>query len=51
MQREKTWSIWYNVHFFYHNLDDNYLQKELSDIPEEDQSLNKFHEVAVSVDN
>ena len=32
---------------FYSSLDDDYLQKKLSDIPESEQTLQKFHETAI----
>ena len=35
---------------FYHALDDAFLQKELSNIPECDQSLSKFHDEALKAD-
>ena len=35
---------------FYHALDDNYLQKELSNIPETDQTLLSFHEEAIKAE-
>ena len=36
---------------FYLSLDDSYLQKELSNIPEKDQSLQKFYTEAVSAES
>ena len=35
---------------FYHSLDDPYLQKELSNIKESEQSLSKFHQEAMSAE-
>ena len=36
---------------FYFALDDQYIQKKLSDIPENEQNLQKFHEEAIKVES
>ena len=36
---------------FYHSLDDIFLQKELSNIKESDQTLNKFHQEAMNAES
>ena len=47
--REKCVDLLHRT-LFYHALDDAYLQRELSNIPEADQTLNSFHEEAIKAE-